>query len=178
MSPLASRLPLGNENRAAPRKGHTIRSNRARAGGKENVPPRVQAPLPAFMQNSKDSAVTTDNDWLLLQDKSEIDKARNVAADKRVWPDGTLQCHLDWLRPGGDLCAAAKVRKVDMAWVSTLMSKMQNCPWVVGMLPMLAVIHPDQCPEVADFDIDKFDKGEYDLCVLGGNHSLLARDRL
>lgn len=65
-----------------------------------------------------------------------------------------------------------------MVWVFILMSKMQNCLWVVGMLFMLVVIYFDQCLEVVDFDIDKFDKGEYDLCVFGGNYFFFVWDWL
>lgn len=134
--------------------------NRVVAAGKENVPPsvakaprkkqtakkkvsreEVDEPLPDFVQAARDTPIITDDDRLEACPENDVDKARRLAASKRV-RKCTLLAHLDWCKPGGELCEVAQVRDLDKAWVRTSMSKMKKCAWVAGVLPHFGCHQP------------------------------------
>lgn len=134
--------------------------------------------LEAFIARVKDSAVTIDEDRLASDNtKSELLQVRESIEQKRVWK-GRVQINVNWCRTPGELCEAARARRLDMYWVVTLMRKMKHCIWVLGALPMVVVLHPDESKSKVSFSMDDLDAGKYTCFVLGGNHSLQARTRL
>lgn len=76
------------------KKSKTVKRGK-QAPGKENAPPKhtihLQEPLPKFVEIAKDTPVCNDAERLTEDLTSDLDKARNEAAAKRV-RQSTLQC--------------------------------------------------------------------------------------
>lgn len=172
---MQKKQPRGKENRP-PRKG-------AKAAGQCNgknasLLDEEEDDLPEFVAAAKDSAVTTYEDRLAdVKTTSELQTLRESFVHKRVWT-GTVQINVNWCKEPGELCTAARAKKLDMHRVEALMKKMKHCTWVAGALPMVVMLRPYQRKSQESFSMNDFDVGKYTCFVLGGNHSWQARSRL